>query len=256
MVGQRYDAIGVGYAAFRQPDPHIAAQIWDAIGDASRIVNVGAGAGSYEDDRRTVVAVEPSAVMIDQRRPGSAPVVRAAAEALPFPDQSFDVALALMTVHHWANLRQGLNELRRVAPRQIVFTFDPARHDALWVFPEYVPASLGFAEDAPLDLVVEALGAQRVEVVPTPADCTDGFASAYWRRPERYLSPSVRASISAFARLSDTQVEPGMARLREDLASGKWHRDHAHLLQMESLDAGLRLVVAGESPASSHGRRR
>ncbi|HWE67241.1 MAG TPA: class I SAM-dependent methyltransferase [Acidimicrobiales bacterium] len=252
----RYDTIGRGYAAFRQPDPHIAAQIWAAVGDAARILNVGAGTGSYEPPHRHLVAVEPSAVMVDQRGPASAPVVRAAAEALPFPDRSFDVALAMMTVHHWADLAAGLAELRRVADRQVIFTFDPDLHDALWVFHEYVTAALGFAAEAPLSNVADALGPCRVEVVPVPADCTDGFASAYWRRPERYLSPSVRASISAFARLSDAQVEPGMTRLREDLASGTWHRDHAHLLQMESLDAGLRLVVAGESPASSHGRRR
>jgi SAM-dependent methyltransferase len=245
MRAQRYDTIGRGYAALRRPDPRIAAQIWSAVGDASRIVNVGAGTGSYEDAERNIVAVEPSAVMVSQRGPHSAPVVRAYAEALPFPDQSFDVALAMMTVHHWADLPAGLAELRRVARRQVVFTFDPSMHDSLWVFTEYVTASLGFAEAAPLDVVIAGLGQARIEAVLTPADCTDGFASAYWRRPEQYLSPTVRASISAFAQLNPAEVEPGIAHLQRDLTSGAWHERHADLLQMESFDAGLRLVIAG-----------
>jgi SAM-dependent methyltransferase len=245
MPARRYDTIGQGYAAYRHPDPRIATQIWSAIGQAGHIVNVGAGTGSYEDAARDMIAVEPSEVMGSQRAPGTAPVVRAAAEALPFPGHSFDVALAMMTVHHWSDVRAGLAELRRVAPRQVIFTFDSELHDSLWVFNEYVPAALGFANDAPLDLVTAELGACRVEVVPTPADCTDGFASAYWRRPERYLSPSVRGSISAFARLDRADVEPGMARLERDLVSGAWHRRHGDLLERESIDAGLRLVIAG-----------
>jgi SAM-dependent methyltransferase len=245
MGAQRYDTIGRGYAALRQPDPRIAAQIWSAIGDASRIVNVGAGTGSYENAGRDIVAIEPSEVMVSQRGPHTAPVIRACAETLPFPDQTFDVAMAMMTVHHWVDLRAGLAEMRRVALRQVVFTFDPSMHDSLWVFNEYVTASLGFANAVPLDAVVNGLGAGRVEVVPTPADCTDGFASAYWRRPEQYLSPAVRASISAFARLDAAEVEPGMAQLERDLACGAWHERHADLLQLESVDAGLRLVISG-----------
>jgi SAM-dependent methyltransferase len=244
---QRYDAIGVGYTNFRHPDPRIAAQIWSAVGDARSIVNVGAGTGSYERADRSTVAVEPSAVMIGQRT-GPVPVALASAESLPFPDNSFDVALALMTVHHWADVRRGLSELRRVAPRQVVFTFDPDVHDSLWVFAEYVPAGLVHQDAAPLSEVVEALQADRVEIVPVPADCTDGFGSAYWRRPEQYLSPAIRANISLFARLDLNVVEAGMARLARDLASGEWQRRHGDLLTRETFDSGLRLVVAGPNP--------
>jgi SAM-dependent methyltransferase len=246
VPGQLYDRIGVGYTSFRQPDPRIAAQIWQAVGDATRIVNVGAGAGSYELGDRNLVAVEPSATMIQQRPPDAPPVVQATAEHLPFPDHYFEVGLALLTVHHWVDMDAGLAELRRVSRCQVIFTFDPAMHDALWVFHEYVPASLGFAEEAPLQKVIDALGSDRVEiqVVPVPADCTDGFASAYWQRPDKYLSPSARAGISAFARLSDADVEPGMTRLERDLENGTWHERHADLMFMDSFDAGLRLVIA------------
>jgi SAM-dependent methyltransferase len=244
VAGQRYDAIGQGYASHRQADPRIAAQVWAAVGDASHILNVGAGTGSYEDANRDMIAVEPSAVMISQRGPQCAPVIQAAAESLPFPDLSFDVAMAMMTVHHWANMRTGLNELRRVAPRQVIFSFQEAVHDALWVFNEYVPAALGLADNSPLEQVVDELGPCRVEVVPTPFDCLDGFATAYWRRPEEYLSPAVRAGISAFARLDPADVEPGMAQLERDLASGAWQKRHAELLELDSIDSGLRLIIS------------
>jgi SAM-dependent methyltransferase len=245
MPAQRYDTIGVGYAAFRRPDPRIAAQIWAAVGEADRIVNVGAGTGSYEDPTRRMIAVEPSAVMIGQRPAGAPPVVQAAAEHLPFPDDSFDVALALLTVHHWADMHQGLSELKRVSARQLIFTFDPTQHDKTWIFNEYVPAALGLADDGRLDFVIETLAVDRIEVVPVPADCADGFALAYWRRPHMYLDPAVRAGISGLARLNPADVEPGMVRLAEDLASGAWQERHADLLQRETFDAGLRLVVAG-----------
>jgi SAM-dependent methyltransferase len=245
---QKYDTIGVGYRTFRRPDPRIEAQIWDAVGDAQRIVNVGAGTGSYERSNRALVAVEPSGVMVNQRE-GTVPVIRATAESLPFADNSFDVALALMTVHHWRDLRRGLAELRRVAARQVVFTFDPALHDSLWVFNEYVPAALGLADDTPLEMVLEGLDTDQVEVVPVPADCTDGFATAYWRRPEHYLSPVARANISAFARLDPRLVDPGIAQLEQDIADGAWLDRHADLMTMDSCDFGLRLVIAGRRSA-------
>jgi hypothetical protein len=56
-----YDAMCHGYADVRRPDPRIALPICAGLGDASSVVNIGAGTGSYESPER---AVEPSAVMI------------------------------------------------------------------------------------------------------------------------------------------------------------------------------------------------
>jgi len=242
---QRYDAIGHGYADYRRPDPRIAAYIWAAMGAASTIVNVGAGAGSYEDPSRTMAAVEPARTMIAQRPSDAAPAVVATAEHLPFADASFDVAMALMTVHHWGDLRQGLSEMRRVARRQVVFTFDPALHDSLWIFAEYVPGIIGMSDTAPLEAVMAGLGTDRVKVIPVPADCSDGFITAYWQRPDQYLIPGVRAATSGFSLLPHNQVETGMDALRHDLDSGAWRRRHGDLLALTELDVGLRLVIAG-----------
>jgi SAM-dependent methyltransferase len=243
----RYDTIGRGYREYRRPDPRIAARIRAAVGDATSILNVGAGTGSYEAelDPRALVSVEPSAVMIEQRPPQAAPAVQGAAEHLPFASGTFDVALALLTVHHWNDLGGGLAELRRVSRRQVVLTIDTGVHDSLWLLREYVPAIAGMADGTPLHAVVDGLGAAQVEVVPTPADCTDGFLMAYWSRPERYLDPVVRANTSGFAMLDEADYAPGLAQLERDLADGTWQQRHADLLDLPECDAGLRLVIAG-----------
>jgi len=241
-----YDSIGVTYARTRRPDPRVAAVIRRALGGAATVVNVGAGTGSYEPPE-TVVAVEPSTVMIAQRPAGSARAVEATAEALPLADDSADAAMAVLTVHHWSDLEAGIGELRRVARRRVVlFTFDPEVNHGFWLLDEYLPEAARFdtTRAVPVDRLVSLLGGARVETVPVPHDCTDGFLAAFWRRPEAYLDPRVRAGISMFAQIGEDAVRPGLARLADDLTSGRWHRRHAGLLDRESLDVGYRLLVA------------
>jgi SAM-dependent methyltransferase len=244
-MAARYDSIGRTYTATRQTDPRIAARIWAALGDARTIVNVGAGTGNYEPPDRDVTAVEPSAVMIAQRAPEAAPAFQASAEELPFGDDSFDAAMAVLTLHHWSDWRAGCAELRRVArDRVVVFSWDPTYRGRMWLSAEYFPTlSWQDVREFPsLHAQAAALRAT-VEVVPVPWDCRDGFFSAFWRRPEAYLDPAVRAGISTMARREDELAE-GIARLRADLESGEWARRHANLLDLEELDLGYRLLVA------------
>lgn len=237
----QYDSLGVGYAERRRPEPRIAARILAALGAASSVVNVGAGAGSYEPADRRVVAVEPSARMLRQRRPGSSPAVQACAEELPFADRSFDCALAVLTMHHWSDWRRGVAELRRVAARAVVLTWNPA-HAGFWLVQQYFPDLLQHdrAIFPPLAELADALGGAHVEAVAIPAGCRDGFLGAYWRRPESYLLDDVRQSISTFARLRD--VASRLQRLQADLADGAWRRRNGHLLGLDELDVGYRLV--------------
>jgi SAM-dependent methyltransferase len=240
-----YDSIGTTYARHRRSDPRVAAQLHAALGGARRVVNVGAGTGSYEPADAALVAVEPSDVMVAQRAPGTAPVVQAVGEHLPFADGAFDAAMAVITIHHWTDWRHGLAELCRVAPRVAVLTFDPAPHFSLWLFEEYVPEVLDLPASGvpPISEVAEALGTRRVETVPVPADCVDGFNWAFWRRPEAYLDPGIRACTSALAQLPQDLVASRMERLRRDLDDGTWRRRHADLLELDSIDGGFRLVV-------------
>jgi SAM-dependent methyltransferase len=244
-VAARYDRIGRTYTATRATDPRIAARIWAALGDAGTVVNVGAGTGSYEPPDRAVTAVEPSAVMLAQRPPGAAPAVQAGAEALPFADGSFDAAMAVLTLHHWEDWRAGCAELRRVArERVVVFSWDPAYRGRMWLGPEYFPEHIDEDVEHFPSLAEQAAAlAAEVEVVPIPWDCHDGFFSAYWRRPEAYLDPAVRAGISTLAKRTHAELADGLARLRADIDSGAWARRHADLLALDEVDLGYRLLV-------------
>ena len=207
-------------------------------------MNVGAGAGSYEPRDRRVVAVEPSLTMIRQRPRDAAPAVVGSAEELPLADDSVDAALAVLTVHHWVDQRRGLSELRRVArDRVVVLGWDPASGASFWLW-DYLPSSLHVDRSPPLALYEEALGPLDVIPVPVPHDCVDGFAAGYWRRPEAYLDPEVRANISVFANLPAAEVDDAVARLAADLDSGEWARRNGHLLELDEFDAGYRLLIA------------
>jgi SAM-dependent methyltransferase len=241
-----YDTIGATYTATRRADPRIGALVGTALGDARSVINVGAGAGSYEPPQ-TVLAVEPSRVMISQRPGGSAPVVQARAEALPIASNAADAAMALLTVHHWADLAAGIAELRRIARRRIVvLTWDQQVGREFWLLREYLPqvASLDDSRAIPVCRLAALLGGARIQPVPVPHDCRDGFLAAYWRRPEAYLDPGVRAGISGLAQSGDEVLRPGLRRLAAELDSGRWRERHCDLLQRENYDAGYRLLIA------------
>jgi SAM-dependent methyltransferase len=239
-----YDLIGVDYSDLRKPDPRIAATIERALGTASSILNVGAGAGSYEPAGRHVTAVEPSLEMIRQRRVPAASIVQGHAEQLPFDDDSFDASMAILTVHHWTDRQRGLQEMRRVTRGPIVIlTYDPAFR-GFWLA-DYIPALIALDEaQMPIMSDYEAwLGPVGIQTIPIPHDCTDGFLCAYWRRPAAYLDPKVRAAMSSFWAIGD--VSAPLARLERDLADGAWAARYGALLASDACDCGYRLVTTG-----------
>jgi len=244
-MSPRYDVIGTTYNATRRADPRIEAQIRVALGDARRVLNVGAGTGSYETAGPVIAAAEPSPVMLAQRPLGTAPAVRGVAEQLPFPDAAFDAALAIFTIHHWSDWRAGLAEVQRVADRVVILTWDPEDYE-WWLVEEYLPETVTDDQFAgpTLTALDDALGGVRVETVMVPADCQDGFYAAYWARPEAYLDPEVRAGISCCSLLDQTLVEARIGGLADDLRSGAWDERHPGLRDRAQLDVGYRLVIS------------
>jgi SAM-dependent methyltransferase len=238
----------------RRPDPRIAAKIDAALGKARTVLNVGAGTGSYEPEGREVTAVEPSAEMIGQRPPGSAPVVQASAEDLPFADRSFDASLAVLTAHHWADLGAGLAEMRRVSPERIVIvTFDPEALADLWIPRDYFPEMLALKRRAGATSggLAERLAGATVEPIPVPRDCTDLFFAALWGRPEKLFDEEVLKPMWVWQSISEEARQSGRERLRADLEDGTWEQRYGHLRALPSLDVGLRLVSAPGPHAGS-----
>lgn len=245
-----YDRLGAGYARQRRAEPSWEAAVVEALGSARSVVNVGAGTGSYEPRDREVLAVEPSTLMIRQREAGMAPAIRAKAEALPVRSDSFDVAMAAVTLHHWSDWSAGLREMQRVARRIVVLHFDPSLHCAFWLARDYLPELAQVWSQVPsVDEVTEAIGPDAiVRALPVPWDCVDGFLPAYWRRPAAYLDPDVQQSMSGLQLLEPAALVRGLTLLAEDLRDGVWHRRHAALLEADVLDVGWRLIY--DSPSA------
>jgi len=241
-----YGAIGNNYARYRQADPRIAAQILEALGSARTVLNVGAGAGSYEPTDRQVTAVEPSATMRAQR-PATLPrAIDATAEALPFPDRSFDASMATFSVHQWPDLAAGLGEMRRVTHGPVVvLSCDPAALDRFWLH-RYAPevVAVEARRYPPIEAIRQGLGGS-VEIRPVaiPLDCRDGFNEAYYGRPEMLLEEGARLACSGWSFAPPEAVDRFVATLGADLASGAWDRDYGPLRRQATFEGPLRLII-------------
>ena len=242
-----YECHGHGYARRRRPDPRIAARIYAALEDARTVVNVGAGAGSYEPEDRHVLAFEPSVVMRAQRPRHLAPAISARAEDLPLDSQSVDAALAILTVHHWGHPTVGLRELRRVTRGPVVVvTFDVEALASYWMLADYLPEAIDDDRQRfpAVDRIAELLGGARLESVPIPAHCVDGFFEAYWARPEAYLDEAVRSAQSIWPRLPADVEQRAIRSLEADLACGAWDGRHGHLRHQPYYHGLLVLVIS------------
>jgi SAM-dependent methyltransferase len=241
-----YETHGRGYARGRHADPRIAARIEAALGDACTVVNVGAGTGSYEPRDRWVLGVEPSATMRAQRAADAAPCLAGSAESLPLDDGSVDAAMACVTIHHWQDRLAGLAELRRVARGPVViFTFDLA--GLIGWQRDYFREPIAIEEPRfghPEEIAAELGGTTRIESIPTPADCADGFFEAFWNRPEEMLDPTVRASQSIWQLIDPDAEQRIFDRLGADLASGRWDEEHGALRGLPDYEGSLRLIIS------------
>ncbi|MBS7813120.1 class I SAM-dependent methyltransferase [Roseococcus pinisoli] len=242
-----YGAIGLGYTAYRQPEPAIATQIERALCGARTVLNVGAGAGSYEPLDRAVTAVEPSASMRAQRPAHLVPAIDATAENLPFADGEFEAAMATFTVHQWANLKAGLAEMRRVTRGPVlILSCDPDLVQRFWLN-DYAPEVL--ATEARRYPALTSIGAGlggRLSVlsVEIPLQCRDGFNEAYYGRPEKLLEEGARRANSAWSFVPEATASGYVDHLRRDLADGSWDRRHGALRRQPEYDGSLRLVVS------------
>lgn len=181
-----------------------------------------------------------------QRPAHLAPALNATAQDLPFDDGAFDAALAGLTVHQWPDLAKGLAEVRRVTRGPVVvLTFDPDALDGFWLA-DYCPEVIATEQRRypPVETIRSLLGsAGRVEAVPLPIDCTDGFAEAFYARPESFLDPRVRAAQSAWGFVEPWDRDRAVENLRRDLESGAWDERYGQLRTRPEFTGSLRLVI-------------
>jgi hypothetical protein len=154
--------------------------------------------------------------------------------------------MACVTIHHWEPPETGLAELRRVARGTVVvLTFE------LDCLPEWQQEFLreGLELERPrfpaIERVASALGGRtRIQRIPTPGNCVDGFFEAFWRRPEQLLDPAVRSAQSMWTLLEPGVEDMMVERLRSALECGAWDAEHGHLRKRDSFEGSLRLVVS------------
>ncbi len=242
-----YGVIGTNYTRYRRPDPHIAEFIRAALGNAETVLNVGAGAGSYEPVDRKVTPVEPSASMRAQRPDHLPEAIDATAEKLPFADQSFDASMATFTVHQWSDLKAGVSEMRRVSRGPVlILSCDPNELEHSWLF-DYAPEMIAVeASRYPaLQTVADHLGGT-IEILPVPISlaCIDGFGEAYYGRPELMLDPGARLANSAWSFVDPSIGERFVTELGRDLKDGTWDARYGHLRTQPFFEGSLRLIVA------------
>ena len=239
-----YDKIGVGYSVRRCTDPEIACQLNSALQGATRIVNIGAGTGSYEPENVELVAVEPSTKMIAQRKAGSHRVEKAFAEKLPFDNNSFSHAMTVLSMHHWENRELAFNEINRVVTDKFVaITWDPMSVP-FWLTRDYFPEIYDMDKRIfpKLDELGEHFDDVSMRPLQIPSDCKDGFLAAFWKRPEAYLRSDIRQSISPFSKIGN--LLEGLEKLKKDLISGVWVKNNRAILGASSLDVGYTIISA------------
>lgn len=246
MAPARYDRIGRTYAQFRHTEPTWHHELTDALGDARRVLNVGAGTGNYEALGAEVIALEPSRVMIDQRHPDAAPCVQGVAEYLPFADNAFDATMGVLTMHHWSDLERAFADLNRLAPRHVYTVYDTTFARDFWLL-DYFPETR--VDPMEVNAPTPALLGRYFDVVDVrtlwvPRACSEGFAAASWARPHDYLDPEMQQAISLLALQPPEVLERGTAALRADLESGRWHERYPDIVHLKRADFGYRLVIA------------
>ena len=257
--GTRYDSIGFGYSQCRREDPVLYEKIISALGSSQTVVNVGAGAGSYEPRDRTVLAVEPSEVMARQRSPDKLPAIKGTADRLPFHDQSMDACMTILSLHHWhPNQKAGVHEMRRVArDRIVIVTIDPRISAQMWLMADYLHEVADLDHQIfPLpETICEWLGhATEIEVVPTSRDTVDWSLVSFWAHPERVLDPAARAATSGFARQSRAVIDRVVSHVERDLKSGLWDEKHGYLRGLNAYDAGMRVITTQLQPPRTKNR--
>lgn len=232
-----YDRIGVGYDSTRRADPFIAGELARLLEvSAGKYLDLACGSGNYTTALERFGGqwwgVDLSPLMIE-RAGRKSPAITwnvAAAEQLPYQDQTFDGVACVQGIHHFPSLARAFAEVARVMKRGkfVLFTSTPEQIRGYWLA-HYFPTTVSrAAEQRPsLERVQQALSKanlqfRRLQPYSVQNDLQDLFFYSGKFRPEIYLDDRVRQGISPFAALANpSEVSAGCRELRADIDSGR-----------------------------------
>lgn len=95
-----------------------------------------------------------------------------------------------------------------------------------------------------LERIADGLvGRLAVRPLTIPLDCRDGFADAFYGRPEAMLEPAVRRAQSAWSFVDEEAQAAFVQRLSDDLDFGVWDEAHGHLRTQPEFVGSIRILV-------------
>ncbi len=257
-----YNSIGQGYNYSRKSDRRIVETLINFLDlpPGATIADVGAGTGNYSnaiaERGYQIIAIEPSTLMQSQAvvHP-DVKWITATAEAIPLSDNSVDGAIIMLAMHHFSNIDLAISEVNRIVGdgNFVIFAFEQHKIPEFWLtdyFPYFIQDTLKtFPTTEIIANKIAKITQKNVEIIPflLPKDLTDLFAAAGWCKPEIYLNIEVQNGISSFAKMPPNQLEIGSKKLAADLKNGNWYQQYGEILNLESYDAGYRIIaVIGE----------
>ena len=230
-----YNRIGKGYNSTRKADPYITQRLLDLLSarKGQRNMDIGCGTGNYTNEFASrgihICGVEPSENMlaVAKQQSGSVNWILGSAENIPVKDSLFDGCTAILTIHHWTNLKMAFLEIKRVLKshgRLIVFTSTPEQMQGYWLnhyFPELMARSIcrmpaiNYLEQIAIETRFNIISTEKYAI---QSDLQDHFLYSGKLNPSLYFEKNIRMGISSFASLANrVEVKEGLRKLRNDI---------------------------------------
>ncbi|MBO6515003.1 MAG: class I SAM-dependent methyltransferase [Bacteroidia bacterium] len=235
----KYDRIGEGYNETRKADPYLASRLVEHLNPTvgKKYIDLGCGTGNYTIEVSRYgghfTGVDPSERMLEIARAKSTRIdwKIGQAEDIALPTNSFDGAMATLTLHHWTNLELGFKELSRVLKPQapvVLFAATAEQMEGYWVrhyFPKMVADSMKqmpSMHDMTLAMSKAGFVGLTFEPYDVQPDLQDKFLYCGKHNPSIYFDKDIQRGISSFSDIANEQeVNEGLKQLASDIQSGK-----------------------------------
>ena len=114
MPDEYYNSISEGYDQLHEEEQLRKLEAIKkefSVSKETKLLDVGCGSGISSQFDCVVTGIDPSEELLKQCL---FKTIKAKAESIPFPDKSFDVVIAVTSIHNFNDIEAGLKEIKRV----------------------------------------------------------------------------------------------------------------------------------------------